>query len=302
MKTILITGVTGYIGGSIAVQLLKRNYKVLGLIRNETDKSKIEKLGITPIIGSIDNIDIIEKTIEKVDAVINTADADNAYFVATSLEKMKGTNKTFIHTSGSSIVANRDEGNLSTFVYNEDIPIKASLEKLGRISINKSVISYSMENVRTIVIVPTMIYGKGLGVKKDSIQVPKMIELAKFKKIGTHIGKGKNVWSNVHIEDLVELYILALENADSGSIFYAENGSASYEEIALAINRSLGFGKETKSMNLDEAIGLWGTEGAHFAFGGNSRVTSRKAKALLGWNPQHTSILGYIESQYGTYS
>ena len=294
MKTVFITGVTGYIGGSIAVELIKKDYKVLGLIRNKADEEPVKKSGILPIIGSINEVEKIEKIIEEVDAVINTADADNAYFVATVLDKIKGTSKTFIHTSGSSIVSNRHKGEFSEDIYNEDIPIKASLEKLGRITMNKSVLSASLENVRTIVIVPTMIYGNGLGMKKDSIQVPKMIELAKSKKIATHIGKGENVWSNVHIKDLVDLYILALENAESGTIFYAENGSSSYKEIASEINKRFKLAKETASMDLDEAIELWGTEGAHFAFGGNSRVTSQKAKAILNWQPKFTSILEYI--------
>ena len=239
MKTVLITGVTGYIGGSIAVELIKKEYKVIGLIRNNTDEVPIKKLGIVPVIGSINEVEKIEKIINDVDAIINTADADNAYFVATVLDKIKGTGKTFIHTSGSSILANRHKGEYSADIYHEDIPIRASLEKLNRIAINKSVLSASLDNIRTIVIVPTMVYGKGLGLKEDSIQIPKMIELAKSRKVATHIGKGLNVWSNVHIKDLVELYILALENAEAGTIFYAENGSSSYKEIALEINLNL---------------------------------------------------------------
>lgn len=291
MKTVFVTGVTGYIGGTITVQLLKKGYKVLGLLRNKEDEQKVRELGIEPIIGSLDEVQLIESTIEKSDAVINTADADNPFFVATALNKMAGTGKSFIHTSGSSIVAHRDNGEFSNTIYNEDMPIDTALEKLGRIAINQSVLSYSLKSVKTIVIVPTMIYGEGLGIKKDSIQVPQMIELAKAKGIGTHIGKGENIWSNVHVADLADLYILALETANSGSIFYAENGSASYKEIALAINKKFGFGGQTASIDIDEAIKIWSPEGAHFAFGSNSRVTADKAKKLLGWAPKHNSLL-----------
>lgn len=294
MKSIFITGVTGYIGGSVAVQLLKNGYGVRGLIRNKSQEKPIAALGIEPVLGSLDSIRAIEACIDNNDAVINTADADNPFFVATALNRLTGSGKTFIHTSGSSIVAHRDEGERSHTIYDEDMEIDADLEKMGRIAINKAVCAYSSKNVRTIVIVPTLIYGDGLGIKKDSIQAPKMIELAKAKGIGAHIGKGENVWSNVHIEDLADLYVLALEKAPSGSIFYAENGSASFKEIALAINKRFNYGQQTTSIDINEAIKLWGPEGAHFAFGGNSRVRSDKARKVLGWRPKHDSLLDLL--------
>ena len=67
--------------------------------------------------------------------------------------------------------------------------------------------------------------------KRDSVDIPAGAaesSPAKSRKVATHIGKGLNVWSNVHIKDLVELYILALENAEAGTIFYAENGSSGH--------------------------------------------------------------------------
>jgi len=294
MKTILVTGVTGYIGGSIAAKLIERNYKVSGLMRNQHQENQVKNLGITPVIASLNELRPIKEIVKQVDAVINAADADDPFFVATVLEELKGTQKTFIHTSGSSIVAHRDGGEYANKIYHEDMPIDAALEKLGRIAINKAVIEYSLQDIRTIVIVPTMVYGEGLGIKNDSIQLPKMIELAKIKGNAAHIGKGENIWSNVHIEDLAELYVLALENALPGSLFYAENGESSYKEIAITINQQLGFTTETLSIDIDEAIGYWGPEGAHFAFGSNSRVTSEKARSVLGWNPKQRSIINYI--------
>lgn len=296
MKTIFVTGASGYIGGSVAVQLVKKGYRVLGLHRNNTQEKALAALGIEPVAGSLDEVRRIEGYIERADAVVNTADADHPFFVATALERLKGTGKTFIHTSGSSIVAHRDNGDRSDHIHDEDTPIDAALEKIGRIAINNAVMAYAEQQVNTIVIVPTLIYGHGLGIKKDSIQAPKLVALAKINGIGTHIGKGENIWSNVHIQDLADLYVLALERAQPGSLFFAENGSASFKEMALAINRRYHFGSETASIDIDDAIRLWGAEGAHFAFGSNSRVKADKAKKLLGWTPKHDSLLQFLES------
>jgi len=38
--------------------------------------------------------------------------------------------------------------------------------------------------------------------------VPALIENAKKAGVGLHIGKGENIWANVHIDDVTELYLL----------------------------------------------------------------------------------------------
>ncbi|MCW9705560.1 NAD-dependent epimerase/dehydratase family protein [Fodinibius salsisoli] len=295
IKDIFVTGVTGYIGGSIAHRLLENGYKITGLVRSADDVPAVEKQGINAVTGSINEVETIRKQVQNLDAVVNAADADNPFVVATILEALRGTEKTLIHTTGSSLVGSRSRGEKSDIEYHEDMPLSPAIEKKGRVAINRSVLSYAARGMRPIAICPPMIYGQGLGIKKESIQVPWLIELAKEKQQGAHIGKGANRWSHVHIDDLVDLYLLAMEQAPAGSFFYAENGEASLKDIAQAIGRMLDLGDETTSISIDEAIDRWGPEAAHFAFGANSRINADKARKLLGWNPKHRSILDDIE-------
>src|SRR5690606_20823969 len=72
MKTIFVTGASGYIGGSVAVQLVKKGYRVLGLHRNNTQEKALAALGIEPVAGSLDEVRRIEGYIERADAVVNT--------------------------------------------------------------------------------------------------------------------------------------------------------------------------------------------------------------------------------------
>jgi nucleoside-diphosphate-sugar epimerase len=58
-----------------------------------------------------------------------------------------------------------------------------------------------------------MIYGTGRGLQPDSDQIPKLTELSKHAGAGLYIGKGVNRYSNVYLDDLVDLYLLALEKA-----------------------------------------------------------------------------------------
>jgi nucleoside-diphosphate-sugar epimerase len=139
-----------------------------------------------------------------------------------------------------------------------------------------------------------MIYGGGHGVRTESAQVPALIENAKKAGIGLHIGRGENLWSNVHIDDVVDLYLLTLEKAPAGALYYAENGENALKEVVAAISRMLGFGGRTRNWSPQEAEAALGLK-AHSSFASNSRVRGKRARAELGWKPKGIGILEEIE-------
>jgi nucleoside-diphosphate-sugar epimerase len=110
------------------------------------------------------------------------------------------------------------------------------------------------KGVRSVVICPAMIYGTGRGPQPNSDQLPKLIALSKQVGAGVYIGKGSNRYSNVHIDDLVDLYLLVMEKAPGGSFFFAENGSNSFKELAKTMSIVLGFGGKTISLPVEDVI------------------------------------------------
>ncbi len=294
MKKILITGITGYIGGTIAQKLLDKKYTVIGLVRNEAHTKQLNTAGIETIVGSIHNEAVLQKAISGVDAIIHNADsADNAYAADSIINALEGTGKTFIFTSGSAIFGGKENGEKNDFVFTEDFPLQPRLEMASRVLINQHILRSARKNIRSIVIVPTMVYGEGLGLKKDSIQLPALISLSKKKGFGTYFGKGENIWSNVHIEDLADLYVLALEQAKAGSIYYAENGSSTIKHLAEKISEQYGL-EPAQSVTVQEAVDTFGPAGGYFGFASNSLCISDKARTDLHWKPQHQSIGQYI--------
>jgi nucleoside-diphosphate-sugar epimerase len=145
-----------------------------------------------------------------------------------------------------------------------------------------------------VVIRPTMIYGGGKGVRTESAQVPALIENAKKEGIGLHIGRGENWWANVHIDDVVELYVLALAKAPAGALYYAENGEAQLKDVAASISRLLGFGGKTRNWSPEEAEKALGPK-SHSSFASNSRVRGKRSRAELGWKPKGVPIFEEIE-------
>ncbi|MDR3023353.1 NAD-dependent epimerase/dehydratase family protein [Chryseobacterium sp.] len=294
MKKILITGITGYIGGSIAKKLLDRNYEVTGLVRNETHVQELESLGIKTIIGNIHNEDLIKTAVDGVDAVIHNADsADDAYAVDNFIKAMEGSHKTFIFTSGSAIFGGKENGKRSDFVYTEDFPLTPRLEMASRVLINNYVLQSVQKGIKSIVIVPTMVYGEGLGIKKDSIQIPALVNFSQKKGHGVYFGEDENIWSTLHIEDLAELYVLALEKAKEGSIYYAENGASSLRNIAEIISKKYNL-EPAKSLSIQDAVDNFGPAGGYFGFASNSICSADKARAELEWKPIYNSIENFI--------
>ena len=121
-----------------------------------------------------------------------------------------------------------------------------------------------------------------------------MIRLAKNRGNAAHAGPGENIWSNVHIDDLVTLYALAIEKAPVGAFYFVENGENSMRELCVSINRMLGFAGPPSAMTMQEAAAEWGEGTAQDTMASNSRVRAKRAWQL-GWKPTACGVIKEIE-------
>lgn len=296
-RNVFITGVTGYIGGSVAERLVANGYNVSGLVRTE-DQEKIEQLkarSITAVIGSLDDFDIITQAAQAADVVIHTANVDHVDSVFTLVAALERSGKTLITTTGSSIVTDHADGEYEGCIFHtEDTYFEPLPYRIPRVDINRYVRQASIDKgIRTIVVCPSMVYGKGKGLQPDSDQIPKLIGLSQKEGAGMYFGKGLNRYSNVHINDLTNLYLLALEKAPGGSFFFAENGHNSFKEIADMISQYLGFKGKTTSITIEHVIEYHGEFG-RLGVASNSLVKAVNAKRL-GWSPKAPSLADYFE-------
>ncbi len=292
---VFITGATGYIGGSIAARLVAEGHSVSGLVRTPDKAKALEARGIAPVLGDLADTTLVARAAAEADAVINTANSDNRPVVDAMLAALRGTGRTFLQSSGTSIVADLADGEREGPVYEETTPVHPLPMRAGRVALNDAVLAAAADGIRSLVVCPSLIYGEGTGLHRDSIQVPWLIALARQHRIGCHVGAGRNVWSNVHIDDLVDLYVAALERAPAGAFYYAENGENAMRDAAAAVSRMLGFGGATRAMTVEEAVAVWGEGPARYTMGSNSRVKAVRARAELGWKPHRPSLIDEIE-------
>src|SRR5262245_61073509 len=216
---VFVTGASGYIGGSVAEGLRELGHDVLGLVRSAEKARPLKERGITPILGTLDDAAILTGAARQADAVIHAADADHSEAIETLIAALGHSGKLLVHTSGSSIVADEADGEFaSPVVFTEDTYFEPVPNRRPRVAIDRRVRQAGIDQgIRTVVICPSMIYGTGRGLQPDSDQIPKLTALAKQVGAGVYFGKGLNRYSNVHIDDLVDLYLVAVEKAPAAS-------------------------------------------------------------------------------------
>ncbi len=293
---VFITGVTGYIGGSLADRLVSMGYAVSGLVRNIEKAERLSKRMIKPVVGSLDDVEVLIRAAQSADIIINAANVDHTGAIVTLVTALEHSGKLFIHTSGSSIVADHADGAYEAEALTEDDYFEPVPFRRSRVDMNRYVRQASIDKgIRTVVICPSMIYGDGKGIQTNSDQIPKLIDIAKHVGAGVYFGKGLNRYSNVYIDDLIDLYILVIDKAPGGSFFFAENGSNSFIEIAEMISSYLGLNGKIADLTVEHVINDYGEE-ARLGVTSNSMVKSLNAR-LLGWQPNGPSLDQYLSNK-----
>lgn len=288
---VFLTGANGFIGGGVASALIAGGHQVRGLVRDKAKAALVEAQGIRPVIGSLDDAPILDAEARAADAVVNTASSDHRGAVEVLMSALAGTGKPFLHSSGSSVVADEAMGEPSDRIFEEGVPIAPRPDKAARVAIDRLVLA--APGIRSVVLCNAMIYGHALGAPAESVQIPALARQAKATGVARYIGRGLNRWSNVHIADVAALYALALAKAEPGTFLYVESGEESLGNVVRAIAARLGLGA-AQSMPPEDAIAIWGRPMAVYSLGSNSRVRGRIATERLGWTPKHHSVTDWI--------
>ncbi|KAG9043929.1 hypothetical protein FS837_008969 [Tulasnella sp. UAMH 9824] len=223
--SLFFLGVTGYIGGSVLVELKNRypNAQFTALVRNPKDNDAVQALGAQAFFGN--------------DVVINCGDSDDLSLTKAILAGLENRAQAkpdaskkpiLIHTSGTGLLQNERDGAFhSDKIYDDNniddiksIRVDAQHRDVDLEELTKFIRIFSAGKTSLIdpyIIAPATVYGKGRGpVRNLSIQVNNMIRVALRRKELVQVGPGTNVWNSVHIDDLANLYSLVLDHALSG--------------------------------------------------------------------------------------
>ena len=197
-------------------------------------------------------------------------------FVTTISKALAGSGKPFVATSDSGVL-----GDTKTAIASEKYPISKHSILSDRAKAEQAILQASQLDIRTMIIrLPFYVYGRDGGTSFAAMQVRAALEMG----VCQYVESGYQKVSAAHVDNVAQLYQLALEEASAGSLFHAATESGiEAKEIAEAIAEIGGY--ETESICFEEALFNWGEALATF-FSINNQISATKAIEQLGWNPQ----------------
>jgi len=281
---VLVTGATGYIGFSVAAALRRAGHDVLGVHRSPEAARRLEAAEIRPVAGDLESFDRLEPVARECGALVHAAASTTADRVAldrrvvdalVAWARAAAAPRTIVYTSGVWVI-----GPTGGEIADESRAPRPAELVAWRPAHESAVLESASRTVRPIVIRPGCVYGgrgglTGLwfdGATKDG--APKIV------------GDGSNRWTLVHVEDLADLYVRAIESAPAaGGLFNAVDRSReTLLEMARAAAIAAGASGEVRAWPLEEARKKLGPYADCLAM--DQRVDGGKAERVLGWRPR----------------
>ncbi|KFX86130.1 hypothetical protein O988_09752, partial [Pseudogymnoascus sp. VKM F-3808] len=255
--TIFVTGVSGYIGGQVVSDLIKKHpeYQIIALVRTEKQAEIIRATwpAVETVLGDLDNHDLLVEQGKRADVVLQLASSDHTLAAKGLIEGLsQGKKGHYIHISGTGILhdVSTGFGNLSSRIYHDVADIKeiTSFDSTHLHSqTDAAVISSGKElNISTAIVAPSAIYGVGKGpINNRSVQVPVLAQETLKRGRPFTVGAGNNIWDHIHISDLSAAFGLLVEEAlkpaggaatwGSEGYYFVESGEHSWAQLGRDI-------------------------------------------------------------------
>lgn len=295
---ILVTGATGYAGYHAAIAFRQAGHQVYALVRDEK-KSRARELQsheVNLAIADVSDPDSYRQLLNDSDAIVHAMmdfkdpqGTDLKLFdTLRQVAETSTRNRRFIYTTGCSIYGKRPER-----VMDETTPANPNHKLAYRMDLEQKLFALPIPNCQKVVLRPGFMYGLD-GYSSVSATWFEMGEKGK----AIYRGDRSKGWSWVHILDLAEAYVRAVETgaAIDGEIFcIADEQRPKCIEVMQACLQAAGYNGEIEfaEPQEDDVTSVW--------FNQNEFITSRKAYRLLGWNPRHTGIIDEIETYYAAW-
>lgn len=278
---VFVTGASGYIGKAVCKRLKAKGHEVLGLTHQTSHRKILEELGVKPVVADIKSTTQWKNYLGEVEGAIHLAQdhddaagADNAA-IDTIIEGFAGTPKRFVYTSGAWVLGNTGPEETDEATPTNPIPMvewRADNEK-------RLITAERTKEVHVCIVRPAIVYGEGGGIPAI------LARMAYEQDEARYIGDGDNLWSMVEVNDLADLYVLALEKGYSGEIYHgADEQTYTFRELAEAASQGAGRDGKVRSWKKADAREALGPLADALML--NQNISGAKARRFLGWETQ----------------
>ncbi|MDZ7818936.1 MAG: TIGR01777 family oxidoreductase [Aliarcobacter sp.] len=284
MKTIAITGASGFVGTSLTKYFSALGYKVLPIERtvlNNQEKLN-EILNSSDVVINLAGANIINRWSESYKKLLYSSRIDTTSKIVNTIKNIENKPKLLISTSAVGIYDNKstydEKGN-----YSNDF-----LSKLCQDWENEAL---KAKNQETNGSTKVSIFRFGIVLGKDGGALQKMITPFKLG-LGGVIGNGSQAFSFIHIDDLLNAYKFVIENEYQEIFNLTAPKPTTNKGLTLALGKTL---KRPTILPVPEfVLNLIFSEGAKVLTDGQSVVPKKLLD--LGFKFKFKTIEDTIEN------
>ncbi|MDH1975084.1 TIGR01777 family oxidoreductase [Aliarcobacter butzleri] len=227
MKTIAISGANGFVGTSLTKFFSSFGYKIVPLSRDIlNNKSKLEEvLNSADIVINLAGANIINRWSESYKKLLYSSRIDTTSKIVNAISNISNKPKLLISTSAVGIYDNKS-------IYDENGSFSNDFLSNLCQDWEKEALKAKSEATKIA------IFRFGIILGKDGGALQKMITPFKFGLGGT-IGSGKQAFSFIHINDLLNAYKFVIENDYDGVFNLTAPTPTTNKGLTLALGKTL---------------------------------------------------------------
>ncbi|WP_030683109.1 SgcJ/EcaC family oxidoreductase [Streptomyces sp. NRRL B-1347] len=287
---VLLTGASGYIGSAVTEHLVAAGHQVVALVRDAEAQSG--RAWHAQVVGdTADPASLAGAVTPDIEAVIHLAppsgdaDVDTAVIEALATP-LRGTGRPFVYTSGVWVLGATGAA--------QEVGEETPTNPIGlvgyRPQIEQRVLAEAAEGVRAAVVRPAIAYGRGGGIPAI------LVDRARQQGVPEYYGDEDVRWPTVHVDDLAELFVIAVERAEAGTVWHGVGDSAvAVRDIARAAGRAAGVLAVPHPVPVEQVTDVFGALFAD-ALALDQSVSGAAARATLGWQPTRPGVVAELTS------
>ena len=274
---------------------------VNGLARSDASAVRLEEAGVTPIRGSLDDLEVLALSAAASDGVIHLGFDHEAAFQRGAFAKAAQLDRRAVEVMGQALggsgrplaIASGVAGLSRGAPVTEGDGLTVPLELRGtpmamRHATSLFALSLAGIGVRSIVVrfAPTVHGAGNVGF------IGTLAQIARQAGESGYVGEGENRWSALHVSDAGRIVAKSMDAAPAGSIIHAvaEEGIP-FLEIATSIGRQLDV--PVRSIEAENALERFGFLGVLAAQ--DLAASSTFTRELLDWTPTGPTLLEDID-------
>ncbi len=291
--TVMVTGATGFVGTAVTRALCAAGYKVIALVRSAERAAHLPSADTRLLVGDLLRPETYQESVREADAVVHAAQYRISGRVTQSkLDALSEANDTatrtlaaacarygrrFVYTSGCFGYGDRGEDWIT-----EETSLRPSPLGVAHARQVERLRGLYLDGLDAVTLHLGFVYGPGGNFASA------FYEQARKNRLRC-IGTGENYWSVVHVDDVAQAYVVALERAPAG---------AEYNVVDDSPLRLRSFVDSVTDVMGRRRVGKVPVGVAGFAIGRPAaetlatsyRVSNAKIRQDLEWSPMFPTV------------